>query len=237
MVREGQPRVIYSLLKPAVRAAASFRVPIRPLLDLLRLAYFEHLHRQGMSLDEIAAQFGQTPRHMRSLAQRLGGDFFAAERDEGLARELEAMTATTRTPAELHALLPAWSPSEIEAALARLVADGRIERGDDGRLHAAQRYVVMRNEQFKGRIDSLNHFLDGAYRAIMHRLVRDDRERALTKTISFSASAADLKAWIERLEGELRRDLAQIDEAAEFAGLADQRFTLTLGLAPRGDEP
>ena len=66
MVREGQLRVIYSLLKPAVRAAASFRVPIRPLLDLLRLAYFEHLHRQGMSLDEIAAQFGQTPRHMRS---------------------------------------------------------------------------------------------------------------------------------------------------------------------------
>jgi hypothetical protein len=95
----------------------------------------------------------------------------------------------------------------------------------------------MREEQFHKRIDSLNHFLDAVYRAIQRRLVRDDRARGMMKTISFSATEADLRTWVERLEGDLRRDLATIDEAAEFAGQADQRYTLCFGLAPKEDEP
>ena len=236
-VREAQLRILYSLLKPAVRAAASFRIPIRPMIDLVRLAYFEHLHRQGMSTEQIAGQFGQTSRHMRSLAQRLDTAFFDAERDAGLAREVEALAATPRTIADLVAALPAWSEAEVRAAIERLLAERRLDAGEDGRVHAAQRYVVMRDEQFHRRIDSLNHFLDAAYRAIQQRLVKNDTRRGLMKTISFAATEEDLRAWIERLEGELRRDLATIDEAAEFAGRADDRYTLCLGLAPKGEEP
>jgi hypothetical protein len=236
-VREAQLRIAYSLLKPAIRAAASFRIPIKPLLELVRLAYYEHLHRQGMSTEQIAAHFGQTSRHMRSLAQRLDSAFFDAERDAGLAREVEAFCATPRALDELIAQLPAWSDEQVRATVDRLLDERRLERGDDGRLRAARRYVVMREEQFHRRIDSLNHFLDAAYRAVQHRLVRDDRARAMMKTISFSATEADLRAWVERLEGDLRRDLATIDEAAEFAGQADHRFTLCFGLAPKDEEP
>ena len=228
---------MYSLLKPAVRAAASFRIPIKPVLDLVRLAYYEHLHRQGMSTEQIAAQFGQTSRHMRSLAQRLDTAFFDAERDEGLGREIEAMAATPRTVEQLIAGLPAWPADEVRGAIERLLAERRLERTDDGSLRAAQRYVVLRDEQFHRRIDSLNHFLDAAYRAIQQRLIRNDTRRGLMKTISFAATEADLIAWVERLEGQLRRDLAAIDEAAEFAGHADDRYTVCLGLAPKGEEP
>jgi hypothetical protein len=235
-VREAQFRVVYSLLKPAIRAATAFRIPIRPLLDLVRLAYFEHLHRQGMSTDQIAIHFGQTPRHMRSLAARLDSAFFEPERDAGLEREVEALAATPRTIDDLIDKLPAWPAEAIRAVVDRLIDEARLER-DGHRIRAAQRYVVMRDEQFHRRIDSLNNFLDAAYRAVQQRLVRDDRRRGLMKTISFSATAADLQAWIERLEGELRRDLAAIDEAAEFAGHADDRFTVCFGLAPKGDEP
>lgn len=237
MVREAQLRIAYSLLKPAVRAAASFRIPIKPLLELVRLAYYEHLHRQGLSTEQIAAHFGQTSRHMRSLAQRMESAFFDPERDAGLAREVEALAATPRTTEQLAELLPAWDDEQIRATIDRLIDDGRLERTADGRIHAAQRYVVMRDEQFHKRIDSLNHFLDAAYRAIQRRLVRDDRVHGMMKTISFSATEADLRAWVERLEGDLRRDLATIDEAAEFAGKADQRYTLSFGLAPKEDEP
>src|SRR5512134_1051137 len=92
-LRETQLRFVYSLLKPAVRAAARFRLPIKTLVELVRLAYFEHLARQGLSTAEIAARLGQTTRHMQSLARRLETDFFRAERGAGLVREVEAFVA------------------------------------------------------------------------------------------------------------------------------------------------
>lgn len=235
--REAQLRIAYSLLKPAIRAAAAFRIPIRPLLELLRLAYYEHLRRSGMSTEEIAAAFGQTPRHMRSLAQRLDSAFFDAERDAGLGREVEALAATPKTIDELVAGLPSWDAAAVRAAVERLLGEGRLEAAGGGAVHAAQRYVVLRDEQFHHRIDSLNHFLDAAYRAVHQRLVRDDRRRGMMKTISFSATEADLASWIEKLEGDLRRELARVDEAAEFAGQADHRYTVCFGLAPKDGEP
>ena len=236
MVREMQLRLVYSLLKPAVRAAARFGVPIRSLGELLRLAYFEHLSREGMSMTDIARRFGQTPRHMRSLAQRLKSDFFRAERDIGLAREVEALVAA-REPrrAELLAALPTWDAAEVEAAIDELCGEGRVEQAGDGRLRMAQRYVVLKSDEFHHRIDSLNHLLDGTYRAVLHRLVFDNRRTALTKTISFSAVEDQLVAFVQRLEGELRRELAALDEVATFEGEADRRFTLGITLAPAGE--
>ena len=236
MVREMQLRLIYSLLKPAVRAAARFGVPIRSLGELLRLAYFEHLSREGMSMTEIARRFGQTPRHMRSLAQRLKSDFFRAERDIGLAREVEALVAAREpTRAEAVAALPTWDAAEVELAIDELCGEGRVEAAPDGRLRMAQRYVVLKSDEFHHRVDSLNHLLDGTYRAVLHRLVFDNRRTALTKTISFSALEESLVAFVQRLEGELRRELAALDEDATFRGEADRRFTLGITLAPAGE--
>jgi hypothetical protein len=236
--RESQLRIVYSLLKPAVRAAAAFRLPVRQLLDLVRLAYFEHLQRSGLSTDAVAAHFGQTPRHMRSLAQKLDSAFFDPERDTGLARDIEALVgATPQTPEQVAAALGSWSAAEVATAIEQLVADGRVERRADGTLAAAQRYVVLRDDKFPHRIDSLNHFLDAAYRAVMRRVMSDDRDLALMKTISFSATAEELRRWIARLEGDLRRDLAALDESAEFQGRGGERYTLSLGLASKTDEP
>ncbi len=236
-VREMQLRLVFSLIKPAVRAAARFGIPIRSIGELMRLAYFEHLSRSGMSLAEIAKRFGQTPRHMRSLAQRLSKDFFRAERDVGLAREVEALVAE-RGPseAELLAALPTWQASEVRAAVAELSAEGRIERDADGRLHTARQYVVLRSDEFHHRIDSLNHLMDGTYRAVLHRLVFDDRTTAMMKTVSFSALPEELVAFLRRLEGELRRELAALDESATFQGKTDKRFTMAFTLAPAGEE-
>ena len=236
-VREMQLRLVYSLIKPAVRAAARFGIPIRSLGELCRLAYFEHLSRGGMSVADIARRFGQTPRHMRSLAQRLKEDFFRAERDVGLAREVEALIAE-RAPdeEELVAALATWEPAEVRAAIAELMSEERIERHADGRLHMAKRYVVLRSDEFHHRIDSLNHLLDGTYRAVLHRLVFDDRDTAMMKTISFSALPSELMGFLRRLEGELRRELAALDEGAAFQGRAESRFTMAITLAPAGED-
>lgn len=232
-LRQAQLRLVYSLLKPAVRAAARFHVPMRTLADLVRLAYFEHLRREGFTQAEIATRLGQSDRHMRSLARRLKGDFFAAEREVGIAREIEDLVASERLhPREVAARFPDTVPAGIDHALAALSAEGRIETGADGRLQAPARYHVLSSDLFHHRVDALNHFLDGVYRAVLHRLVLDERDGAMIKTISFTAAPAVLQAFLARFEGALRRDVATLEEDSRFAGLEATRYTLGVMVAP-----
>jgi hypothetical protein len=199
----------------------------------VRLAYFEHLQREGLTQAEIGRRLGQTDRHMRSLAKRLKGDFFEAEHEVGVVRELENLVATARPRAsELRAKLPGVDGEELQRALAALEAEGRLERSSDGRLQAPARYHVLSSEQFHHRIDALNHYLDGMYRAVLHRLVFDERDGAMVKAITFTALPEALHAFIARFEGELRRDVAALEEQAQFDGKDDERYTLGITLAP-----
>ena len=235
-VRETQLRLEYSLLRIAVRAAARFRIPMRTLTELVRLAYFEVLRRQGLTQAEIGRRLGQTDRHMRTLAQRLRSDFFSAEREVGLVREVETLVAEKQPHEnELAALLPSWQAHEVRRAVEELVEEKRIVRRGDGHLELGARYVILASDQFHRRIDALNHFLDGLYQAVMHRLVHDEKQTAMIKTITFSADPAALEAFITKLEGELRREVATLEEQVVFDGSSEHRFTLGLTLAPATD--
>jgi hypothetical protein len=232
-VRKAQLRLVYSLLKPVVQAAARFHVPMRTVSELVRLAYFEHLQREGLTQAAIGRRLGQTDRHMRSLAKRLKGDFFEAEHEVGVVRELENLIASARPRAnELRAKLPGVDAEELQRALAVLEDEGRVEQSSDGRLQAPARYHVLSSDQFHHRVDALNHFLDGMYRAVLHRLVFDEREGSMIKAISFSALPSTLQAFLTRFEGDLRRDIAALEEEAQFSGQAESRYTLGVTLAP-----
>lgn len=233
-VREAQLRLIYSLLKPVVRAAARFHVPMRTLAELVRLAYFEHLHRhEGLTQTESARRLGQTDRHMRSLARKLRTDFFAAEHEVGVVREVEnAIAAARPKPEALAALLAHIEPAELDRALALLGQEGRVELGSDGRWQAPARYHVLSSDQFHHRVDALNHFLDGMYRAVLHRLVFDEREGTMIKAISFSATPSSLQQFLTRFEGDLRREIAALEEEAQFSGQVESRYTLGVTVAP-----
>jgi hypothetical protein len=228
-----QLRLVYSLLKPAVRGAARFHVPVRTLVELLRLAYFELLTRQGLTQGQIARRFGQTERHMRSLAQRLRTDFFRAEQEIGLVREVENLVATrTARRVDIYKKLSAFSKAQLDDVLELLLKGERIVEDDAGRFDIAPKYVLLSSEQFQHRIDALNHFLEGVDRAVIARLVFDEREEAMMKTISFSAAPEQLRAFLRRLEGELRREIAALEEAAAFSGETTQRYALAVSLAP-----
>jgi len=234
-VRETQLRLEYSLLRIAVRVAARFRIPMRTISELVRLAYYEVLRREGLTQAEVGRRLGQTDRHMRSSAQKLRSNFFAAERDVGLVREVETIVAEqTPPPEELPKLLPSVPAREIQRAVSELLEEKRIRHSEDGRLQIGTRYVLLASDQFNRRIDALNHFLDGLHQAVMHRLVYDEKKTAMIKTISFSASPAALEAFVTRLEGELRREIAALEEQAQFEG-GSQRYTFGLALAPSTD--
>jgi len=191
------------------------------------------LQREGLTQNEIARRFGQTDRHMRSLGKRLKSDFFAAEQEIGLVREIENLIAATRPkPEDLPAKLPDIKPAELSRALNVLTGEHRIEMGNDGRLQALAKYHVLTSDEFHHRVDALNHFLDGMYRSVLHRLVFDDRESAMVKAITFTAIPSSLQAFIARFEGELRRSIATLEEEAEFQGKTDARYTIGVTLAP-----
>jgi hypothetical protein len=231
VVRDAQLRLVYSLMKPALRMAARLHVPVRTISELARLGYFEVLARDGLAIGEIADRFGQSSRHMRSLSKRLKTDFFAAEHRIGLTREVEDAVAKARPRASsLKKLLPSWPAKDLERAVERLVDEGRIERGPSGRLEIGRKYVVLASETFQHRIDALNHFLDGVYRAALERLVHDERRTAMMKTITFTAAPEELEEFVKRFEGDIRRELAALEESAEYRGKGE-RFTIAIALA------
>jgi hypothetical protein len=213
--------------------AARFHVPMRTLAELLRLTYFEILRRQGLSQAAIGERLGQTARHMRTLASKLKGDFFAAEREIGLVRDVENEVArSSPTPKALYASLPAWSTAEVDDAVSTLLAEGRIVRKKT-RLELSPRYLVLSSEKFHHRIDALNHFLDGVTRAIAQRLIFEERERAMVKTISFVARPAKFEELLRTLEANLRREIAVLEEDAQFEG-EGKRYVL--GVFAANDE-
>jgi hypothetical protein len=214
--------------------AARFHVPMRTLAELLRLTYFEILRRDGLSQAAIGERLGQTARHMRTLASKLKGDFFTAENEVGLVREVENEVARAAPTARaLHAALPGWPPAEVDAAIETLIAEGRIVK-KKGHFEIAPRYLVLSSDKFHHRIDALNHFLDGVTRAIAQRLIFEEREQAMIKTISFIARPAKFEELLRTLEANLRRDIAVLEEDAQFEG-EGKRYVL--GVFAAKDEP
>lgn len=234
-LRTAQNRLVYSLLKPAASMAARFHVPMRTLAELLRLSYFEVLRREGLSQAAIGERLGQTARHMRTLASKLKSDFFAAEREIGLVREVESEIARS-SPAlrALQAALAGWTSGDVEQALGTLLAEGRVVR-DKGRFKIAPRYSVLSSDKFHHRVDALNHFLAGVTRAVAQRLLFEERDRAMLKTISFVARPARLEELLRTLEANLRREIAVLEEEAQFEG-EGRRYVLGVFAAQDAEE-
>lgn len=225
-------RLVYSLLKPAVRCAARFGVPVRTVADLLRLAMYEELSNQGVGLNDIARRMGQTARNARSLRARLSGDFFAAETQVGIEREIEDVIAEhPMSEPELAKRFSAATAADVNTAVAALVRQGRLERDAEGRLKLGKKYVVLSSDRFHHRIDALNHHLATMYRSVVERLVSDNAETAMIKTVSFTARPSELSAFMKKLEGQIRQEVASLEEAAEFEG-GETRFSLGLCVAP-----
>jgi hypothetical protein len=198
--------------------AARFHVPMRTLSELVRLNYFEVLRREGLSQSTIGERLGQTARHMRTLASKLKSDFFTAELEVGLVRELESEVArSSPTAKSLYASSSGWAPAEIDQALETLLSEGRIVK-KKGRFEIAPRYLVLSSDKFHHRVDALNHFLDGVTRAIAQRLIFEERDRAMVKTISFVARPGKFEELLRTLEANLRREIAVLEEDAQFEG-------------------
>jgi hypothetical protein len=93
---------------------------------------------------------------------------------------------------------------------------------------------VLSSEKFHHRIDALNHFLDGVTRAITQRMIFEERDQAMVKTISFIARPGKFEELLRSVEANLRREIAVLEEDAQFEG-EGKRYVL--GVFAAKDEP
>jgi hypothetical protein len=151
----------------------------------------------------------------------------------GLVREVESEVARSEPSLrKLQTTLCGWAEEEVAGAVETLLAEGRIVR-DKSRLKVSPRYVVLSSDAFHHRVDALNHFLGGVTRAVSQRLIFEERDEAMLKTISFSARPERLQSLLRELEGHLRREIAAAEEDAQFAG-EGRRYVLGICAAREG---
>ena len=241
-----QRRLVYSLLRPAVRLCRLFRLPLKALEELARLAYFEELRGRGEATQaEVAELLGTSLRTVTNLASRYRGDFLSPEHEVEAARRIEAaLTEGPAKAAELAAKVR-LTEADVSRLLAGMDGAGRVRRQDDGQPDARWeidwRYVSLVEDDVQARIDGLNHQLDVVLATIRTRFLAgptaqgvDAPPAAMARTLSFVCTSEGMQTLADDLVRHLRRRCGDAEEDALRAGARDP-YAVTLALAPMKD--
>lgn len=229
-------RLVYSLCKAAARVAASSRMPMKELLDLVELAYFEEVRRQHpRELGVVAQQLGLSLRSVGTLHRRLKDAFFAAERSFAPARRVCALLVSgARTLPDLAGAAPDLEPAQVRRALKDLEARGWVTRnGVRYALVARLRSYV--DDQLNARIDALNNQMEIIASSVWARFVAGV-DTAIGRSWVFAARASDLTPFIDQTVRALRHGAIDLEESALAAGTF-ARHAVTVSFAPIEDTP
>jgi hypothetical protein len=216
---ELQERVIYSLLRPAVRLARLFKVPLKDIVAWVELAYFHELKDAGLTQRDSASVFDVSTRKVAQLAARLKQNFFKPEHDQGLARRIEfVLWAGPESQGRIHQSLSGHSKQEVRHALELLVEQQRVIKIDGRTVY----YEVPTSEfrlyqdHWMAKIDGLNNHLFSVVDSIFGRFFKDD-ERALARTLNFRIRNQDIVKLRKLYEEVIFPRLRDLDEAAKAA--------------------
>ncbi len=232
---EFQRRLVFSLLRPVVRLCRWFRLPLKTLEDLCRLAYFEELRRRNdVPQAEIARAFGKSLRTVGTLEKQYRANFFALEQEVEFSRAVEqAFAHGPRTVDEVAAALEPGAPEDVLRVVTGLVSAGRLRpmKTVPASFELDHRFVSLVRTDLAARIDGLNHQLDVIAHAVSARFLAPQRH-SVARSLSFVATPADAKVLGDALVRELRARVIDTEEAALEGGDAFQRYGVTLALAP-----
>lgn len=216
MRQEVEQHVLYATLRPAVRLARRFRMPLKEFGQWSEVGYFHEMRRRGMKMREISAALGVSMRKAALLSKQLKESFFEPEQ-HGLARRIEFMVwAEPLSLARMQQAMPDEPPEEIEQALERLVEEERVI-ARQGRVVT---YTVARGASrlvrasWVAKIDALNQLLDTVTGAV-HARFFDADPNAMARNLQLRVREEDL-GELQRLYEELIWErLSALDEAAQ----------------------
>jgi hypothetical protein len=234
---ELQERVIYSLLRPAVRLARLFKVPLKDVVTWVELAYFHELKDAGFTQRDSASLFDVSTRKVAQLAARLKQNFFKPEQDEELPRRIEFMLwAGPESEGRIHQSLPGHSKEEVRHALELLVEQERAVRIDGRTVYYEVPRLEFRlyQDHWMAKIDGLNNHLFSVLDSVFGRFFppdnQPDDERALARTLNFRIRNQDIDELRKLYEEVIFPRLRDLDEAAKAASDEDDE-SVEMGLS------
>lgn len=229
-------RIICGLLKPAVRIARHYNLPLKKLTGYLEMTYIDQLQREEkLSNGEIAQIIDKSIRTVGSLLQRYRGDYLVQAEDIALLRAVEAeILRGSQSRADLESILPAADRDRLPWALRTLCESGRVRRvvdRDDERYEASQHLSSWVSADIEGRIDGLNHQMEATASAVFSRFIREENGTSAVRTYSFLARSEQVGRMIEQLIQSLRSQCVEVEEDALESG-GGTRYLVTFALAP-----
>ena len=221
---EYKHRVVYSLLRAAVRVGFRLHLPLAQMVDLLEMAFFQEAREtRGLELAQIARLFGRSLRTITTLNQRFRGDFFAPEHDVQLRRDLAAaLAARPQTEAELRESFD-QPESVITAAIEDLVRGRRILRDGDQLRRNPEDHDFFDETNLVGRIDGLNRQMDVLADTVWRRLIEPEGGTAAARSYVFAARGDDFDALVADVLAVLQARAIAADASAQEKGSGKRR--------------
>ena len=214
---ELERRVLYSLMRAVVRLAKVFRISLEDIQGLLQMAYFNELRTtDGLTLLEVAELLSVSRRSAARMSKQLKTNFFRPEREHELPRRILFMLwAESMSRARIVRELRDVDDREVDAALERLLEDGRIVR-EEGRVvtyattRAAERMVLP---GWTARIGALNSLAGNVASVVYGRFFADAPE-SFARTLSFRLRREDLPKLKQLYDEAVWPRLEALDEAS-----------------------
>lgn len=209
-------RVVYALMRPAVRLAAAFGLPLKHVIGLLESAYFQELRRSGFTLREAGERLQVSQRTAVRLSKDLRERFVQPELEHNLPRRIEFMLwARPMSEARLCQVLPEVADDEVHDAIGLLLGEGRIEVLDGRTVEYAPVTNLRKlpRDTWMRRLGGLNTLVDNVADATFGRFFRDE-PRTFARSLSFQlprGGTERLRRWYE--ESVLPRIVELSDEA------------------------
>ena len=226
---ELEERLIYALLRPAVRLAMHSRLPMKEMVRLAKVAYFQELRANGLTLQETAQALDASMPTAARLSKELKRNFLKPAIEHQLPQRIEfILWAEPQSRARLHQVLNDHASEDIDSAIEKMLQKGHIRRlqGDNDVFELeAPKITHIKNDWF-ARIGSLNHILDNLSDTVSTRFL-ENKNNAFARTINFRIP----RPLMGRLEAFYReviwQSLVDFDDAARDADQTnDVRFSL-----------
>ena len=229
-------RLVYSLLKSAVKVAARAELSMGEVLELAHMAYFEEMRsHHPRELSVIAERLGLSLRTVSTLNRRLKEAFFAAETQVQPARRVAAVLLDgPKTLAELKRATPELGERSVKAALELLRSNDWVQ-SENRRYKLSSRLRSYIDESITRRIDGLNNQMEILSSSVWQRFVEAD-ETAVGRSWVFAARPQDVRQFLDETIRRVRHSAIDLEEAA-IADKEFSRYGITIAFAGVEDKP
>lgn len=207
-------RIVFSLLRGAVRLASRMGLPLKQVVQLVRLAYYQEL-RESHPRDRkaIAAKLGISLRTAAELGSQMKTAFTEPEETVMFSRRVrqridDQPTSTPELLTELDA-----DPAALDAVLQTLVFNGWIELFE-GRWRVRGAIQSYLGGSLIQKVDGLNRLQDVVSDAAWASFFGDPTSTTTARTWVFHADPQAFTAFRDESIRSLRGQTVELDEQA-----------------------